>query len=269
MADSFPFPYNYPDMRFATWNVNGIRAVLGKGFEESFRALDADIFALNETKWSNDAEDSFPVHFPGYSLAFTNSKTRKGYSGVAVFYKRQPLSIHYGLEEGKYDEEGRVITLDYDDFYFVAAYVPNSGEGLKRLPFRLEYERDLSAYLQDLNAKKPVVYCGDLNVAHNPIDLKNPKANEGNAGYTAEERNALSGLLAKGFIDAYRYLYPEKVEYSWWSYRFHAREHNAGWRIDYFLISDRLKDRLKETTIHTTITGSDHCPVSMEIDLDA
>lgn len=254
-------------MKFATWNVNGIRAVLTKGFEQTFRDLDADIFALNETKWSGKEDEPFPVTFEDYNLYFTSSKLRKGYSGVATYARQKPLSVTYGLEGGKYDEEGRVITLEYENFYFVAAYVPNSGEELKRLPFRLEYEKDLVAYLKKLDAVKPIVYCGDLNVAHQPIDLKNPKSNTHNAGFTKEEREAFTNLLSNGFVDVYRALYPEKVEYTWWSYRFHAREKNAGWRIDYFIVSERIFDKVKSAQIHGEIYGSDHCPVVLDIDL--
>ncbi len=269
MEEGATFPYNGQSMRFGTFNVNGIRAILGKGFEDSFRQLDCDLFALNETKWSDDSPLSFPAQFGDYILYFTNSKERKGYSGVAVYAKKEPLSVHYGLKDGKYDDEGRVITLEYENFYFVAAYVPNSGEELKRLNFRMVYEENLRNYLKELDSKKPVIYCGDLNVAHNPIDLKNPKTNEHNAGFTKEEREAFGKLLDEGFVDAFRYLYPEEVKYSWWSYRFHAREKNAGWRIDYFVISERLKDKLQNVNIHNEIYGSDHCPVTMEMDIDA
>ena len=252
-------------MRFVCWNVNGIRAILKKEFAEIFSSFDADIFAVEESKWSEDSHDAFPFEPLGYHVYWTVSKLRKGYSGVAVFAKKEPLSVHYGLLNGKYDEEGRVITLEYENYYFVAAYVPNSGDGLKRLSFRMEYEEDLKAYFASLN--KPIVYCGDLNVAHKPIDLKHPQANEGYAGYTPEERGKMSLLLEKGFIDTYRFLHPEEVKYSWWAYRFHARETNAGWRIDYFLVSDCLKEKISSAEIHDDIFGSDHCPVSLEISL--
>lgn len=252
-------------MKIVSFNVNGIRAILKKDFLKDFRYLNADIFSLNETKWSE--ENSFPVAFEGYKTYFTNSKVKKGYSGVAVFTRLEPLSVHYGLENGEYDEEGRIITLEFENFYYVAAYVPNAGEELKRLPFRMEYEERLSSYLIGLDKKKPVIYAGDLNVAHNPIDLKNPKSNEGNAGYTKEEREAFTKLLGHGFSDAFRYLYPEKVVYSWWSYRFRSREKGIGWRIDYFVVSDCLKPKIKDCIIHNEVYGSDHCPVSLEIDL--
>ncbi len=254
-------------MKIISFNVNGIRAILNKDFAASFKSLDADIFAIQESKFSEDSHLFFPFEPEGYHTYWTVSKVKKGYSGVTVFVKKEPLSIHYGLKDGKYDEEGRVITLEYENFYFVAAYVPNAGEELKRLPFRMDYEKDLCDYLTDLDKVKPVVYTGDLNVAHNPIDLKNPKSNEGNAGYTKEERMAFNNLLSKGFIDTYRHLYPEKVEYSWWSYRFQSRMKNIGWRIDYFLVSERLMDKVIDSRIHNEIYGSDHCPIELDIDL--
>ena len=253
-------------MKLVSFNVNGIRAILTKNFKEDFASLDADIFAIQESKFSEDLHLQFPFMPEGYHTYWTVSKVRKGYSGVAVFAKKEPLSVHYGLKDGKYDEEGRVITLEYDDFYFVAAYVPNAGDGLKRMPYRLAYEADLVKYLQELDAKKPIIYTGDLNVAHNPIDLKNPQSNEGNPGYTKEERNAFTNLLSHDFIDTYRALYPDKVEYSWWSYRFFARDKNIGWRIDYFVVSKRLMPRVKDSLIHTEIYGSDHCPVELDIE---
>lgn len=254
-------------MRIISFNVNGIRAILNKNFREDFFLLDADIFSLNETKFSEETHDRFPFEPDGYSLYWTNSKIKKGYSGVAVFTKRQPLHIHYGLIDGKYDEEGRVITLEFETFYYIACYVPNAGEDLKRLSYRLRFEEDLAAYLDDLNAKKPIVYAGDLNVAHQEIDLKNPKQNMGCAGFTKEERDAFTKLLGRGYIDVFRDLYPEKILYTWWSYRFRAREHNAGWRIDYFLISASLKNRVKDIVIHNEILGSDHCPIELDIEL--
>lgn len=255
-------------MKIVSFNVNGIRAILNKDFEKDFYSLDADIFSLNETKLNEDShKDIFPFDPLGYFTFWTNSKLRKGYSGVAVFTKKAPLSVHYGLEEGKYDEEGRVITLEYENFYYVCAYVPNSGDGLKRLDFRLTFEKDMLNYLNKLNMKKPVIYAGDLNVAHQEIDLKNPKANENNAGFTLEERNAFSRLLSQGYIDTFRYLNPTEIKYSWWSYRFNARNNNAGWRIDYFVVSERLKDKLVSSLIHNEILGSDHCPIELNIEL--
>ena len=256
-------------MKFATFNVNGIRAILGKGFADAFRAIDADLFALNETKWSDDSPGSFPFQPEGYETYFTNSKARKGYSGVAVFARKKPLSVHYGLLDGKYDEEGRVITLEYPSFYFVAAYVPNAGDGLKRLSFRMQYELDLLDYLNALKSKKEVIYCGDLNVAHKPIDLRNPKQNEGNPGYTKEERDSFSRLLQNGYHDVWRERNPDRAQYSWWSYRFHAREKNIGWRIDYFVLSEGLVPLVSDIRILDEVMGSDHCPVVMEADIDA
>lgn len=254
-------------MKLVSFNVNGIRAILGKNFSADFNSLDADIFAIQESKYTEDLHLTFPIEPEGYHTYWTVSKVRKGYSGVTVFAKKEPLSIHYGLKDGKYDEEGRVITLEYEDFYFVGAYVPNAGDGLKRLDFRMQYERDLVEYLTDLDTKKPVIYTGDLNVAHMPIDLKNPKGNEGNPGYTPEEREAFTNLLSKGFIDTYRTIYPDKVEYTWWSYRFQSRAKNIGWRIDYFLVSKRLFDKVIDSKIHNEILGSDHCPIELDIDL--
>ena len=253
-------------MKLAAFNVNGIRAILGKDFAASFSYLNADVLVLGETKLS-DPEAPFPFLPEGYKVYHTVSKLRKGYSGVAIFTRVEPLSVHYGLEDGKYDDEGRVITLEFPDFFLVGAYVPNAGDGLKRLDFRLGYEKDLAAYLCKLDKTKPVVYTGDLNVAHNPIDIKNSKGNERNPGYTIEERTAFGELLDKGFVDTFRTLHPEEVKYSWWSYRFHARENNAGWRIDYFVVSKRLMDKVKEAEIHNEIYGSDHCPVSLVLDL--
>lgn len=251
-------------MKIVSFNINGIRAIMQKDFEKDFKELDADLFSLNETKLSSD---DFPFVPDGYFTYFTNSKERKGYSGVAIFSKKEPLSVHYGLKEGKYDNEGRVITLEFENFYYVASYVPNAGEELKRLDFRLEYEKDLVEYLNELNAKKPIIYAGDLNVAHNEIDIKNPKANIHNAGFTKEERDAFTNLLCNGYVDTFRRLYPDTVKYSWWSYRFHARENNAGWRIDYFVVSERIMDKVKDSLIHNEIYGSDHCPIELDIDL--
>ena len=252
-------------MRLVCFNVNGLRATLTKGFEETFDRLDADVFFIEETKLS-EANTLFPIFSKeGYECFDTVSKVRKGYSGTMVFTKKKPLSVHFGLLDGKYDDEGRVITLEFEDFYFVGAYVPNAGDGLKRLDFRMQFEKDLVAYFKELETKKPIVYGGDLNVAHTPMDIKNPKANEHNPGYTIEERTAFGNLLAQGYVDTFRYLHPEDIVYSWWSYRFHARENNAGWRIDYFLVSESLKDKVEKAEILTDIQGSDHCPVLLEI----
>ena len=253
-------------MKLVSFNVNGLRAILKKTFEEDFYNLNADIFSLNETKLSS-VENHFVFEPDGYQIYYTNSKVRKGYSGVCVFTKISPLSVYYGLDDNKYDDEGRVITLEFEQFYYVACYVPNSGDGLKRLDFRLEFEKDLLNYLKKLDQKKAVVYAGDLNVAHQEIDLKNPKGNERNPGFTIEERNAFSNLLENGFTDIYRYLNPTAIKYSWWSYRFNARLNNAGWRIDYFVISNRLIDKVINIDIRNDIYGSDHCPVTMEINI--
>ncbi len=255
-------------MKIVSFNVNGIRAILNKKFSEIFSKLDADIFSLNETKLSEDFKDNFPFNPDGYYLYWTNSKVRKGYSGVACFTRIKPLSVYYGLDNNKYDDEGRVITLEFENFYYVACYVPNSGDGLKRLEFRLEFEKDLVNYLNHLNDIKPVIYAGDLNVAHQEIDLKNPKANENNAGFTFQERNAMTNLLSNGYIDTFRYLYPNEVKYSWWSYRFNARLHNAGWRIDYFIVSSRIISLVESSLIHNEIFGSDHCPIELNINID-
>ena len=253
-------------MKFVCFNVNGLRAVLGKGFEETFNALNADVFFIEETKLSEEPGLITPFEKEGYESYWTISKLRKGYSGVAAFTRIAPLSVHYGLLDHKYDEEGRVITLEFKDFYFIGAYVPNAGDGLKRLDFRMQFEKDLLDYFAELSKKKPIVYGGDLNVAHNPIDIKNPKSNEHNPGYTIEERTAFGNLLDQGYVDTFRYLHPEEVKYSWWSYRFHARENNAGWRIDYFVVSESLKNRVRSAEIHNEFFGSDHCPISLELD---
>ena len=254
-------------MKLVSFNVNGIRAILGKGFAESFHQFDADIFFIEESKFSEDVHQSFPFNAEGYETYWTVSKVRKGYSGVAAFTKKKPLSVHYGLLNGKYDEEGRVITLEYEDFYFVGAYVPNAGDGLKRMDFRMRFERDLLDYFAFLEQTKPIIYTGDLNVAHEEIDIKNPSTNHNNPGFTDQERNAFTHLLSKGYVDTYRYLHPNDVKYSWWSYRFHARENNAGWRIDYFVVSNALKDRIESAEIHNDVFGSDHCPVSLTINM--
>ena len=248
-------------MKFVSWNVNGIRACLNKGFMEFFIECDADFFAIQETKMQEGQKD---LHIDGYHL-YMNSAEKKGYSGTLIYAKIEPISIRYGLFDGKYNDEGRVITLEYDNFYLVNAYVPNSQDGLKRLDYRMDFEDDMRMYLNSLD--KPVIYCGDLNVAHEAIDIKNPKANERNAGFTIEERNKMSALLNSGFVDTYRYLFPDKIEYSWWSYRFNARLNNAGWRIDYFVVSEILKDKIKNAKIHTLVMGSDHAPVELEIEM--
>ena len=251
-------------MKFISWNVNGFRAVLNKGFEDIFRDIDADFFCLQETKMQEGQADFHPDDYYEYY----NCAEKKGYSGTAVFVKKtmgEPLSVAYGIE-GEYDDEGRVITLEYPDFYLICCYVPNAQDGLKRIDYRCEFEDAMRAYMSALDKKKPVIYCGDLNVAHNEIDLKNPGPNRGNAGFSDEERGKMSELLGAGFTDSFRWLYPDTVTYSWWSYRMKARERNAGWRIDYFIISDRLKDKLKEAAILTDVYGSDHCPVLLEMD---
>ena len=234
--------------------------MLGKGFFDIFAELDADFFCLQETKMQPGQADFSPEGYRSYWF----SAEKKGYSGTAIFAKREPISVAYGLD-GKHVDEGRVITLEYEDFYLVCAYVPNAQDGLKRIDYRMEFEDDMRAYLSSLDKVKPVIYCGDLNVAHNEIDLKNPKANIGNAGFSYEERGKLGELLDAGFVDSFRYLYPDTVKYSWWSYRFRARENNAGWRIDYFLVSDRIKQDITSAEILTDIMGSDHCPVMLEI----
>ncbi len=249
-------------MRLVSWNVNGFRAVLSKGFDEIFRSFDADILCLQETKMQPGQAEFSPE---GYHQ-FWNSAEKKGYSGTAVFTKIEPLSVVFGIG-GKHLDEGRVITLEFNEFYFVCAYVPNAQDGLKRIDYRMEFEDDMRAYLSELDGKKPVIYTGDLNVAHNEIDLKNPKSNIGNPGFSYEERGKFTELLGAGFIDSFRELHPEEEKYSWWSYRFRAREKNIGWRIDYFVTSARLLEKIRESEIHTDVFGSDHCPVSLEIEL--
>ena len=246
-------------MRFISWNVNGLRACEGKGFGEQFKALDADFFCLQETKMQ---EGQLDLQFPGYQ-SYWNYAEKKGYSGTAIYTRHQPLSVSYGIGIDEHDHEGRVITLEMPDFFLVTCYTPNSQDELRRLDYRMKWEDDFRAYLLRLDAQKPVIVCGDLNVAHEEIDLKNPKTNRRNAGFTDEEREKMTILLDSGFTDTFRALYPEQVTYSWWSYRFRAREKNAGWRIDYFLISNRLKDRLADALIHTDVMGSDHCPVEL------
>lgn len=247
-------------MKLISWNVNGLRACMQKGFLDFFKEINADFFCIQETKMQ---EGQLDLNIEGYHY-FMSSAIKKGYSGTLIYAKEKPINIIYGINE-KYNDEGRVITLEYPTFYLINAYVPNAQDGLKRIDYREHFEDDLRDYLLSLN--KPIIYCGDLNVAHNPIDLKNPKANEQNAGYSIQERTKFTTLLNSGFIDTFRYLYPEKVTYSWWSYRFNARANNAGWRIDYFLISDSLKDKLIDSKIHTNVFGSDHCPVELDINM--
>ena len=246
-------------MKLISWNVNGLRACVGKGFEETFKQLDADFFCLQETKMQAGQLD---LSFPGYD-SYWNYADKKGYSGTAIYTRHKPLSVSYGLGIEEHDHEGRVITLEMDDFFLVTVYTPNSQDGLRRLDYRMQWEDDFRAYLLKLDAQKPVIVCGDMNVAHNDIDLKNPATNHRNAGFTDEEREKFSALLNSGFTDTFRQLYPEQVTYSWWSYRFHAREKNVGWRIDYFVVSNRLQERLQNATIHTEVMGSDHCPVEL------
>ena len=250
-------------MKLISWNVNGLRACMKKGFAEFFTVQNADIFALQETKMQEDQLDE-SMMFEGYHR-YMNSAERKGYSGTMVYTRKEPLSVSYEIE-GDITKEGRVITLGDEDFWFVCAYVPNSKDGLARLDYRMEWEEMLLAHLNRLNQSKPVLYCGDLNVAHNEIDIKNPSSNRRNAGFTDEERNRFSILLENGYADTFRTLYPETVKYSWWSYRFKARERNAGWRIDYFVVSQRFMDRVKDAMIFDEQTGSDHCPVGLIIE---
>lgn len=251
-------------MKFISWNVNGIRACVQKGFLDFFKEADADIFCIQESKMQ---EGQLELDTPGYYQYWSYAE-KKGYSGTAIFAKKEALSVSYGIGVEEHGHEGRAITLEYESFYFVTVYVPNSQEGLARLPYRMRWEEDFLAYLKKLEEEKPVVFCGDLNVAHKEIDLKNPKTNRKNAGFTDEERQKFSELLEAGFIDTFRYFYPDiEGAYSWWSYRFSARAKNAGWRIDYFCVSECLKDKLKDARIRTEIMGSDHCPVELEIDL--
>ncbi len=251
-------------MKLLSWNVNGLRAIVGKNFMEAFQSLDADIFCLQETKLQ---EGQIDLPLPGYHQYWNYAK-KKGYSGTAVFTKQEPLSVSRGIKQAQHDQEGRVITLEYDGFYLVTVYTPNSQNELARLNYRMEWEDAFRAYLEGLDRKKPVIFCGDLNVAHKEIDLKNPKTNRRNAGFTDEEREKFTQLLKAGFVDTYRHFYPDtEGVYSWWSYRFKAREKNAGWRIDYFLVSERIKEKLTDAKIHTEIMGSDHCPVELDITL--
>lgn len=254
-------------MKFISWNVNGLRACVGKDFEKSFLALDADFFCLQETKMQAGQLD---LQFPGYR-SYWNYADKKGYSGTAIYAKHEPLAVIYGMspvlgaDADVHDHEGRVITLEYDTFYLVTVYVPNAQDGLRRLDYRMQWEDDFLRYIKTLDARKPVIFCGDLNVAHEEIDLKNPKTNHKNPGFTDEERGKFSTLLADGFTDTFRTLHPKEQIFSWWSYRFHAREKNVGWRIDYFVVSDRLMPQVESASIHTDIFGSDHCPVELVV----
>ena len=248
-------------MRFISWNVNGLRACLDKGFLDFFKDVDADIFAVQETKMQEGQKD---ISIPGYKY-YMNSALKKGYSGTLIYTKKEPLSVHLGLLDGKYNDEGRAITLEFEDYYFITLYSPNSQQELKRLEFRLEYEKDLLAYLKTLN--KPIVLCGDLNVAHEEIDLKNPDTNHFNAGFSDEEREAFTNLLNSGDVDTFRYIHKDLIKYSWWSYRMRAREKGIGWRIDYFVVSDILKDKILKSDIFDGVLGSDHAPIILELDL--
>lgn len=251
-------------MKLISWNVNGLRACVGKGFMDFFKEIDADMFCVQETKLQ---EGQIKLETEGYHQ-FWNYAEKKGYSGTAIFTKREPVSVSYGIGMDEHDKEGRVITLEFDSFYMVTVYTPNSQNELVRLDYRMKWEDDFRSYLKALDSRKPVIVCGDLNVAHKEIDLKNPATNRKNAGFTDEERNKFTELLESGFIDTYRYFYPDTTGvYSWWSYRFSARANNAGWRIDYFCVSERLKDKLLGAKIHTDVMGSDHCPVELTIEL--
>ena len=252
-------------MKLISWNVNGIRACLTKGFEERFQELDADIFCLQETKCQ---QGQVKLELPGY-YQYWNYANRKGYSGTAIFTKQEPLSVFYGMGIEEHDKEGRVITLEFDDFYMVTVYTPNSQSELRRLEYRMQWEKDFLSYLLNLQEKKPVIVCGDLNVAHKDIDLKNPKTNRNNPGFTDEERTCFSTMMESGFVDTFRDFYAElEGAYSWWSYRFKAREKNAGWRIDYFLVSPSLASKLDDAKIHSEIMGSDHCPIELTINME-
>lgn len=251
-------------MKLISWNVNGLRAAMGKGFMDTFAQLDADAFCLNETKLQ---PGQIELDLPGYHQ-YWNSAEKKGYSGVAVFTRQEPLSVRYGIGVDEFDHEGRVLTLEMPQFYLVSCYTPNSQEGLKRLEYRMRWEDAFLSYLKSLEREKPVVLCGDLNVAHQEIDIKNPKSNRMNAGFTDQEREKMTRLLNAGFVDTFRALHPDETgAYSWWSYRFHARENNAGWRIDYFIVSESLREHVREAAIHPEIFGSDHCPVELVLDI--
>ena len=254
-------------MKFISWNVNGLRAVITKDFDKFFKEIDADIFCLQETKMQQEQiDEKIEKIFGGY-YAYWNSAIKKGYSGTAVFSKEKPLNVTYGIGIAEHDQEGRVITLEFEKFYLVNCYTPNSKRELERLDYRMVWEHEFKKYLVKLDKIKPVVLCGDLNVAHKEIDLKNPKSNHRNAGFTDEEREKMTELLSSGFTDSFRYLYPNKEgAYSWWSYMFHAREKNAGWRIDYFIVSKSIEQKIKESTIFSEVMGSDHCPVGIEIE---
>ncbi len=249
-------------MKFISWNVNGLRACVQKGFEDSFRMLDADFFCLQETKMQAGQLD---LQFEGYN-SYWNYADKKGYSGTAIYTRHTPLSVSYGIGIDEHDHEGRVITLEMEEFYLVTCYTPNSQDGLRRLDYRMKWEDDFLNYIKQLDAKKPVILCGDLNVAHEEIDLKNPKTNRKNAGFTDEERQKMTQFLNNGFVDSFRTLHPDYPTYSWWSYRFRAREKNAGWRIDYFIVSERMQASIASASIHTEIYGSDHCPVELVIE---
>lgn len=250
-------------MKAISWNVNGLRACMGKNFMEEFEKFDADFFCLQETKVS---EGQIQLQLPGY-YQFWNYAEKKGYSGTAIFTKHQPVSVQYGIGIEEHDHEGRVITLEYENFYFLTVYTPNSKQELERLEYRQHWEDDMRTYLCSLKESKPVIMCGDLNVAHKTIDIKNPTTNHNSAGFTDEERNKMTELLDAGFIDTFRYFYPEAADrYSWWSYRFKARERNTGWRIDYFIVSDNMKDKIRDAEIHDHVLGSDHCPVELDFD---
>ena len=249
-------------MKLISWNVNGLRACEGKGFSDIFKQLDADFFCLQETKMQAGQLD---LDFEGYH-SYWNFADKKGYSGTAIFTRHEPLNVSYGMGIDEHDHEGRIITLEMEDFFLVTVYTPNSQDGLRRLDYRMKWENDFRDFLKGLDEKKPVIVCGDMNVAHQEIDLKNPKTNRRNAGFTDEEREQFGNLLSAGFTDTFRYFYPDQKDiYSWWSYRFRAREKNAGWRIDYFVVSNRLQERLVDAKIHTEIFGSDHCPVELEV----
>lgn len=250
--------------KFISWNVNGIRACLKKDFYASFEQLDADIFCLQETKMQ---EGQAELDLPGYHQ-YWNYAEKKGYSGTAIFTKEEPVSVSYGIGIPEHDTEGRVITAEFENYYFITVYVPNSQDGLRRLDYRMKWEDDFLAYIKELDSKKPVIYCGDLNVAHQEIDLKNPSSNHNNAGFTDDERAKFTNVIENGFTDSFRHFYPDLAEtYSWWSYRFQSRERNAGWRIDYFMVSDKIADKMKDAKIHNEIYGSDHCPVELDIEI--
>ncbi len=255
-------------MRLVSWNVNGLRAVINKGFIEFFENINADIFCIQETKMQEDQITDDIKRLSKNKCVYWNSAEKKGYSGTAIFSKIKPISVNYGIGKEEHDKEGRVITLEFDKFYIVNSYTPNSKRELERLDYRMVWEDEIRAYLRKLDNNKPVIYCGDLNVAHNEIDLKNPATNHKNAGFTDEERNKMTKLLSSGFVDTFRYMYPNKEDsYSWWSYMFNARQKNVGWRIDYFIVSDSIKDQIKDAKILSEVMGSDHCPVELEINI--